>query len=265
MTDYEGTCYIAVTGGETSYPQSDYSIHQLTIRPGDTLHIEMGTKGYEVRQSHLNKFMASDHDFILFLDQDQVFEPDTLERLRSHKLPYVSGYYMRRRFNPILPVWHEYPEENRLPYKPWSTDPERGRLHEIGASGWGCVLVHRQVIEGVRAILKGEPEILEDDMDVWPYDLRAVLRGEEQIRVLTGVKNHIIGSDVRFPFFAREAGFTLYGDPDVRPGHVASYIITPDDYTLNVNSEARAWIEREMEEVYRKAKAVFDQAQEALK
>ena len=40
-----------------------------------------------------------------------------------------------------------------------------------------------------------------------------------------------MGSDIRFPFFARQAGFTLWGDPDVRCGHMLNYPLSPDDYS----------------------------------
>jgi hypothetical protein len=238
-TEYSGSAYIGVVGSDLEYVECRDSIELMDTQPGDRRRYVRATKGYEARQLILDEFLKSRHDFCLFLDQDQVFPVDTLTRLRSHKLPYISGYYMRRRFNPILPVWSEYPERNELPYVPWTREPERGKLHKLGSSGWGCILVHRAVVEGVRSLLKGEAEIIEDDMDVWPYDLKAVLKGEEQLRPLRGDKRDTIGSDIRFPFFAREAGFTLYGDPDVRCEHMAHYQLGPDDYSAAVSPEIK--------------------------
>jgi hypothetical protein len=40
----------------------------------------------------------------------------------------------------------------------------------------------------------------------------------------------MVGSDVRFPFFAREAGFILMGDPDVKCQHIIPYPLDPDDF-----------------------------------
>jgi hypothetical protein len=261
--DYEGTCYIAVIGSDLEYVECRDSIMQLQTRPGDQMRFIRATKGYEARQMALNEFKASSHGFILFLDQDQVFPPDTLERLRSHKLPYVSGYYMRRRFNPILPVWYEYPEVNGLPFTNFVREPERGQLHKLGASGWGCMLVHRAVIEALQPILKGEPEILEDDMDVWPYDLAAVVKGEESIKPLRGKKD-VVGSDLRFPFFAREVGFTLYGDPDVRCGHITHYPLSPDDYSATVTPEIRADIQAMIDEQQGNERRAIAEALEGL-
>lgn len=246
---YTGTCYIGVVGPESGPYNAMASILNIARRDGDGVPVPIyATKGYEARQQHFNKFMASGHDFMLLLDHDMIYDRNTLERLRAWGKPYVSGLYMRRRFSPMMPIWFE-PWSGAWPYR-WFLDiPERGRLHEIGASGWGCILIHREVVEETRKVLKGEPDVLEDDMDVWPYDLGAVLRGDEELRVLRGAKGEIVGSDVRYPFYALQAGYQLYGDPDVRPAHVLHYPLTPDDYEMagGIRDEQRAQLEAALE------------------
>lgn len=261
VKEYTGSVYIGVVGPEMEYGECRDSIQQMRIRPGDEgPHFIRATKGFEARQMHLNKFIREGkHEFLFLMDHDQTFPPDALERLRSHKLPFVSGYYMRRRYQPIMPVWYEYGPKGKMPMIPMLTNPPRGQLIKLGASGWGCMLVHRDVILAVRSLLKGEPEIIEDDMDVRPYDLGRVMRaiGElhklaqtqpaldiypllrehvqtlrAEIRPLRADKATTIGSDIRFPFFAREAGYDLMGDPDVRCGHALIYPLSGDDYDL---------------------------------
>lgn len=222
--------YIGVTGGDVIPVSAALSIFAITRQPGDSIpQFGIGTKGYTTRQIHFNLFMESQHDAMLLLDHDMIFAPDTLERLRGHGRPFVSGYYLRRNHNPIAPVWNE-PFSGQWPLVPWLTDPERGVLHRVGSSGWGCIYIEREVVVKTRAILRGEPDVIEDDMDVWPYDLAAVLRGEEQLRPLRGDKSIIIGSDIRYPFYALAAGYQLYGDPDVRPAHILDYPLSPDDF-----------------------------------
>ena len=217
---YDGTVYIGVVGPDMIPVQAVISIMNIQRRPGDAApRFQMATKGYEARQIHINQFLDSEHDWILLLDHDMIFPGDTLERLRSHGRPYVSGLYMRRRHSPMLPVWYE-PYMGEWSMMPFTADPERGRLHELGASGWGCILIHRTVIEETRFFLGGEWEVIEDDMDVDP------VTGE----VLLGTKKPV-GSDLRYPMFARRAGFVLYGDPDVRASHILSYPLSPDDYS----------------------------------
>ncbi len=249
------TCFIAVVGSETEITDCRDSVNNLRLRYGDSQPAFFrGTKGYESRQAAIEKFLATNHGCILLLDQDETFPPDTLEQLRSHGLPFVSGLYMRRQFKPIAPVWAEPNEENIFPMKPWLQNPEPGKLYELGASGWGCVLIHREVFDAVKPLLKGEPYVIEDDMDVYPYDLDRVMAAintldkesnknvpdmvkvftasqilKDEIKPLRGVKD-VVGSDIRFPYFARLAGYPLYGDPSVRCGHMINYPLTPDDY-----------------------------------
>lgn len=278
--EYTGSCYVGVVGPEGEIGECRDSIESMRRQSADEFPVfSRGTKGYETRQLHFERWYGETrHPFALLLDHDMLYPPDTLERLRSHKLPYVSGYYLRRRYAPIAPVWFEYGPRGVFPLKPWTVEPERGRLHKLGASGWGCILIHREVVDAVNVILKGEMLVAEDDMDIWPYDLDKVMGAvkglndladappdhrnlllalkahaltlAQEIRVLRGSKTPI-GSDLRFPFYAREAGYTLMGDPDVRPGHMVNFPLSPDEYTAmpdelrgkNTEAVLRGWSE----------------------
>jgi hypothetical protein len=229
---YKGSCYIGVVGSEMENGQCRDSIEAIQKRDGDAgPYFIRATKGYEARQMHLNKWYdGTKHAFMLLLDHDMIFPRDTLEHLRKHGLPYVSGYYMRRTI-PTAPIWFDNNDTGRMPMRPMTAIPADNMLYPIGASGWGCILMHRDVVTATRKILKGEPEIIEDDMDVWPYDLPSVLNGTEAIKPLRGVKD-IVGSDIRFPFYAKQAGFQLWGDSGVRCMHMAQYPIKFEDYAM---------------------------------
>lgn len=256
---YEGSVYIGVVGPETEIGVCRDSILGIMRRATDSPPASIrATKGYEARQMHLDNFIASPHDFILMLDHDMVFPANTLERLLSHGLPYVSGEYMRRRFDPIAPVWFENAPKGQPVFTPWTMPTPENAVYPIGANGWGCVLIHRDVVMAVRGLLKGEQEVLEDDMDLYPYDLARIMQAVrgikeladggkagpithpvalkefskmlcEEIRPLRGVKD-TVGSDIRFPFFAKLAGYQLYCDSGVRCEHVINYPLSPVDF-----------------------------------
>jgi hypothetical protein len=248
---YKGSCFIGIVGAYNSPRICNVTIGNIQRRDGDAIPLHMqATKGFEARQMILNKWMdETEHPFCLFLDADMYFEADTLERLRRHELPYVSGYYMRRK-NPTYSVWFEPWHDAETgdvatyPPRPFFDVPARDKLYPLGGSGWGCVLVHRDVVTAMRKVLKGQMEIIEDAMTVWPYDLDKVLAGQEQLRPLTG-QHKTLGSDVRFPFFAAAAGYQLLGDANVRPGHDFNVIISPDAYDEGtpegIANTKRAW------------------------
>lgn len=288
---YEGSVYIGIVGGENIPYDAARSFYSLSRRPVDSPpYYIAATKGYEARQSHINKFMESKHDFILLLDHDMTFPENALERLLSHKLPYVSGFYLRRMFDPMAPIWFENVPAGTMPI-PWYTGGiEANQLYKIGASGWGCVLIHRDVITETRKLLKGEPEIIEDDMDVYPYDLKRVTQAintlgnladnpperqvllpalreytqvlRDEIKVLRGIKDNV-GSDVRFPFFAKLAGFQLYGDSGVCCEHILSYPLKARDWIAQGEGYWKA-VKAETSKAYKREKARIAEARAGL-
>lgn len=271
MKEYIGTALIGAVGPDLEYATARDSIERIFRTPGDTgPRYVRATKGYEARQLLIDALMESKHDFLLMLDSDMVFPQDTLQKLRSHKLPFVSGAYMRRQFKPVMaPVWFNYTGKSVWPRMPATNVPSQ--LTKIDATGWGCMLIHRDVVQDVRdKVLKGEKDILEDDMDVYPYDLERVMGAinglvdlveekarprtlrtavekyarvlQEEIRPLRGT-NDVVGSDIRYPFYAKLAGYDLYLDPSVAPGHVLPYPLRPDDY-IGAGEEYHADVKR---------------------
>lgn len=266
--EYTGSVYVAVVGTQDENGECRDSIERIVRRANDSEpHFIRATKGFEARQMHLNKWYTDErHPFILLLDSDMVFPEDTLEKLRAHKKPYVSGFYMRRSIRPYLPVWYEQGAPGEMPMRPFTALIERDKWYPIGASGWGCMLLHRDVVTATQQILKGENEILEDDMDIMPYDLKRVMAAidsitsdpaqaqailREEIKPIRGDKSEIVGSDIRFPFYARLAGFELIGDTGVECKHMTPYPVGLDDWmsqsgnyyrdaALHMNNERRA-------------------------
>jgi hypothetical protein len=257
--------YIGVAGGEIDFGICRDSIERLhRATEDDRTFYARATKGYEARQRHIDNFIESNHEWLLLLDHDMTFPQDTLTRLLSHEKTFVSGYYMFRQVSPSMrPIWFQPPRGELWPLPPVLVDPERGRLHELGASGWGCILLHRTAIEDTRKVLRGEPDVLEDVMDFRPYSFDVVVAAlnsgdldtlRSELRPLRGTYTgggRMVGSDVRYAWFAREAGHILYGDPDVRCGHVTLYAVHPDDYSESfklLGAEETQRMEAELEQ-----------------
>lgn len=245
--------YIGVVESEINYGECRDSIENIKLGQSDSRPVFIrATKGFEARQMHFNKWLSQTNcEYMLLLDGDMIFPENTLERLMSHDLPYVSGAYLRRTYAPPAPVWFD--DGDTFPFHPSVDKFEENKLYKVGASGWGCILIHRKVAEAVEKILKGEAFVIEDDMDIYPYDLQKIMMAidtlenfvrqnvpasalsdyvkilRDEIRPLRGLKDNI-GSDIRFPFFAKKAGYDLWLDTGVMCRHMLNYQLSPYDF-----------------------------------
>jgi len=248
----EGSAYIGVATSDLVVGQAQRSVQAMARRPGDA-EPEYGefTKGAEAREYFARQFLRSGHDWLLYLDGDMLIPPHLLERLRCHGLPCVSGYYVRRTFDLVLPIWYEDDPEFRWPMMPFRGTPQSGRLYRLGATGFGCWLIHRSVFEAVEPMLYGEAFVWQDDMDVWPYDLAALWAGRDKLRLLRGTKDQV-GADLRLSFFIRQAGFAIWGDPDADCGHYVHYPLGRNDWEglpLDFRAAFARGTEYELEEI----------------
>ena len=149
-------------------------------------------------------YRRKEYDATLLLDADQVHPRDMLEKFRTSmekkNLDMVCALVYRRSVWPIEPMMFEM-GDGTYPFRPvW--DPPREGLHQIPMTGFGSVLIHRRVIEGVRkAIPKGAS----------PF-------GVGPIPGIT--KDYgLFGQDYRFFMLAMKLGFKLWLQADVESKH----------------------------------------------
>jgi len=188
-------------------------LHMDSVR-GDTLHWNPQTRGDSARQQAVEIYRSEPGrwDAVLFLDGDQGFPTDTIDRLWSHGVDIVSGLYFRRTWPPA-PIAFEASEG--WPLSPLFEYP-KDRIFEIGASGWGCLLVKGHVIDYFHEHLlrPKEPMIYNG-----PYPERA---GNWRS----------YGADIRFCDMARQAGFKVWMDPQTQCDHFAEIAVNEQIYEL---------------------------------
>lgn len=154
----------------------------------------------------------TDYQWLWMLDNDIRFSPDTVHRMfeeieeRDIKLA-AAAYWIKYGDQGLYLSWLLFAREGirALNELPDTTDPV-----EVTATGMGCTLIHRDVLEDIR---RHQREIAPDD----PWDTF----GSDVLRYEDG-KSERMGEDVTFAMRARKHGHIVYGLPTVVVDHFKS-------------------------------------------
>ena len=176
------------------------------------LTMKTGSLIYTSRNSLATTAIQSEADYVFWLDSDMVFSPDTLVRmmdtLQKNDLDILTGLYFRR-VPPYSPVLFEKIEIDGLicDYSEYNTIPEG--LFEVGACGFGCVLMKTDVF----------------------FDVQSKFGN-----MFAPIGN--TGEDVAFCWRARQCGYKITCDPSVICGHVG-YSVVDDQFFRVFHTERR--------------------------
>lgn len=132
--------------------------------------------------------LESNADYVLFIDDDMVFNPDLLLRLLDHDKDVVSAWCYQRG-EPHDPVCFEWVKDSNG-YVPMRNAANTG-LRKVDAVGFGAVLIKTSVLKGMKK----------------PW-----------------FKFERFGEDIGFCDEARKAGFEVYCDTDLEIGHLAGRV-----------------------------------------
>lgn len=101
--------------------------------------------GYAVDQVRnlIADWTINGYDYLFAVDHDITFAPDTLVKLLAHDKPIVSGIYRQRLEPPVLEIYNTNYQNVSMDFV------NQQGLIEIGACGFGCVLVKKEVFAAV--------------------------------------------------------------------------------------------------------------------
>ena len=172
-----------------------------------TVSFLIGSLIYDSRNKLAGYAVEMEADYILWLDSDMVFQPDTLERMMQtldehEEIDILSGIYYRRGhpFTPVAFDKLEINEKGECEFEDMAKVPEG--LSEIAGCGFGCVLMRTDCLLDIASKYGA----------VWftPF--------------------HNVGEDCSFCIRVREEGYKIYCDPDIELGHMAFAPVTKDLY-----------------------------------
>jgi len=179
------------------------------LRRGDvTLVPNQALPGHQAANVVAQSFMDTGRDTLLMIDDDQIFEADTLERLRSNEANWeydVVCPFVTRRTWPPLPVIlrrHE-PQPEDAPLVGTYYDPvvqfEEGAALPVDTVGLPFTLIRRRVFEAMV-----DERLGPERTDYFRY-------GPQRV-----------GPDVMFSEACVALGFKLAVDTSVKIGHVGA-------------------------------------------
>jgi hypothetical protein len=166
-------------------------------------------------------------DYMLWLDADHVFPPDTLARLWARNLPIVGCNYARR-CTPTAPTASAKGEDDlkSLVY----TTPEKvaaDLVEEVDHIGFGVCLIDMRIFDVLQA--KAEEKGESSFLPLFQFEVMPDGIG-------------IIGEDVFFFRKLRDAGFKVHVDHALSwdVGHIHEMIMT----NAHANRQRAGWVER---------------------
>jgi GT2 family glycosyltransferase len=156
-----------------------------------------GSLVYDARDAIVNAAIERGYDYILFADSDMVFSAEDLKKLLAHDVGIVSGLYISRDGRNQNVIYKEIITRRRFPYRQPKliVDDTSTGFAPVSACGFGFALVK---VEVVKCMLKKFKSLFE------PF------KG--------------VGEDIAFCIRAKQCGYTIYCDRDVKLGHVGEAV-----------------------------------------
>jgi len=193
------------------YAEFYSSLSRVARPPGTALAHSLGQVISTNRNMISERALEVGAEWVWYVDDDHLFQPDALMRLLARDVDIVSGLYLQRRI-PYTP--HRYNREEATgALWPMPLLPGDSGMSEALATGAGCLLVKTAVLR------KMEPpywRLGQMAPDVW-------------------------GDDFDFCRRARAAGFKIWCDLDVWADHYVIHRVSPH------RDEQGVWTTRIME------------------
>lgn len=149
---------------------------------------------YDARDKIAMDALASEVDWVMWLDSDIVYQPNIIRMLMSKNKDMVTGIY-HKRTSPYTPCIYKLVDDKLQSYIDY---PEDG-LFKVEAAGMGCMLMKTKVIKAVYDKFGG---------CFFPV-------------------NGVGGEDLSFIRRAKDVGAEVWCDSSVRCGHISRQIVMP--------------------------------------
>ncbi len=206
-------CVILVPVGHHIEPACDDALRSLERRGYAVRRV----RGYSAIDQGRNQIstnaLADGFEELMWIDSDIAFEPDAIDRLRSHNLPISCAVYPKKGKHAFASNFSGATKQVVF--------GKRGELVEIPYAGAGFLHTRREVYEAVRDHYRlpacnerfGRPMI--------PFFQPMV--------VPDGAGHWYLAEDFAFCHRVRECGYQIMADTTIRLKHIGSYLYSWED------------------------------------
>lgn len=165
----------------------------------------IGSLIYDSRNALAKQAIATKADYIMWLDSDMTFAPGIMTRMQQHMeegKDIVTGLYFRRRppFSPVLCKTLERISDSETKHESFEDYPQDS-LFEVAGCGFGCVMTRVSVLEDVAL-----------NCGTWFEP------------------GYGLGEDLVFCLRARELGYKIYCDSEIKCGHIGQLVVDESVY-----------------------------------
>lgn len=172
----------------------------------ENLYLMQNSMINQCRDAIVKVAFEKNYDYIMWLDDDMLVPPDTVERLLAHNKDICSGlYFGRKNYKPLLFDITEELEDGETYYNLKNhTEYRQNDLMKIDGIGFGCVLTK------VSALKK-----------IWDCPEDGI--GQTCFDFIGG-----LGEDLSFGIRCRKLGIETWVDTSIKCGHLSEFTVTED-------------------------------------
>ena len=153
--------------------------------------------------------LSGEHDSLLFIDSDMLFDPDDAIKLFRRPEPVVAGLYAAKLLGNGQINAHFVDETKPIKFGAWAD-----RLYPLKRVGGGFLRIKVDFLKRMIRELK-LPYVRSGPMFVWPFFMPAIIEEDGERRYLT--------EDYAFAWRCEQMGEPILGDTSFRLYHLGDY------------------------------------------
>jgi hypothetical protein len=206
-------CVVLVPVGSSILPRCEQGLKELERR-GYTVRRVYGFAAIDQgRNQMVTNALLDGFDETMWIDSDVAFNPDDVDRLRSHNLPISCGIYPQKGKRAL--ACHVMPGTAKLSFG------NEGGVQEILYAATGFLHVRREVYETIKNKLALPTCNQRFERTMEPF-FQPMIRPD-------GEGNWYLAEDFAFCHRARDAGFSIFADTTIRLWHLGTYAYSWED------------------------------------